>query len=103
MELKSTVLCEKVNSRYGMEISERLRKLEIESKVHDETNNNWLFDITCADFLVVIVSGHINSTNFLSQMGYSEGKHKPIFFVQLPGCTEPHENFTTRKLSYRRC
>jgi hypothetical protein len=103
MQLKSTVLCEKVNSRYGKEISERMKKLEIESKVHDETDNDWLFDMTSADFLVVIVSGRIYSTNLFSQMGYAEGKqgkHKLIFFVQIPGCAEPHENFTIQEMYY---
>ena len=30
-------------------------------------------------------------------MGYAEAKHKPIFFVQLPGRAEPHEGFTIQE------
>jgi len=45
MQLKSTVLCEKVNSRYGREISDRLKKLEIESKVHDDKSLFHMFNM----------------------------------------------------------
>jgi hypothetical protein len=87
MQLKALILCDKQDYRCVEELVDILKKLEIETIIHDDPliYEDWKRerDLLSADFLIVIVSSVVKLW-FNFAIGYIVAKQRPIFFVRPP-------------------